>query len=142
MAADSLDMYLDCPVNGSENADAEGTEAVEEDGRCRDWPTSSRVSREHQNDIQKHDLTCKGIHVVITSAQVYPARIFFDELCDLVDIGERKVVVLEKTPSGGECVFCKHVSLIRFSRRGQNTPLTLYGSLRGGTPSWMSTSKT
>jgi len=29
MAADSLDMYLDCPVNGSENADAEGTEAVE-----------------------------------------------------------------------------------------------------------------
>jgi hypothetical protein len=29
MAADSLDMYLDCPVNGSENVDDEGVEAVE-----------------------------------------------------------------------------------------------------------------
>ena len=29
MAADPPDMYLDCPVNGSENADGKGTEAVE-----------------------------------------------------------------------------------------------------------------
>jgi hypothetical protein len=44
MAADPLDMYLDCPVNGSENADAEDIEAVESDGRCRDAPTSNRES--------------------------------------------------------------------------------------------------
>lgn len=29
MVADSLDMYLDCPVNGSANVDADGTGAVE-----------------------------------------------------------------------------------------------------------------
>jgi hypothetical protein len=101
MAAEPLDMYLDCPVNGSENPDAE-LEAVEPDGRCRDAPASSRVSTKCQKGIQKDVLTCKRIHVVITSAQVYRARIFFDELCDLVDIGEREIVLFEETPSGGE----------------------------------------
>ena len=118
MGADPLDMYLDCPVNGSENADAEDTEeAVESDGRCRDAPMSSRASTKCQKGIQKPDLTCKGIHVVITSSQVYPARIFFDELCDLVDIGEWKVVLFEKTLGGGECVLYKHVSPLQSSHR-------------------------
>jgi hypothetical protein len=52
MAADPLDMYLDCPVNGSENLDADEVEAVEPDGRCRDAPTSSRASTKCQKGIQ------------------------------------------------------------------------------------------
>ena len=96
------------------------------------------------NGHTKRSFTCEGICIFVTSAQVYSARISFDELRDLVDIGERKVVRFEKTLSSGEWIFCKYVSPIRFSRRRQqqNTPLALYGSLRGGTPSWMSTSKT
>jgi hypothetical protein len=39
-----LDMYLDSPVKGSEYADAEGTGAVEAEGRCRDAPLSRRFS--------------------------------------------------------------------------------------------------
>jgi hypothetical protein len=96
------------------------------------------------NGHTKRGFTCEGICIFVTSAQVYPARIFFNELRDLVDIRERKFVLLEKPLGSGEWIFCKYISPIRFSRRRQkqNTPLALYGSLRGGTPSWMSTSKT
>jgi hypothetical protein len=40
--ADSFDIYLEPPVNGSEYADVEDT--VEAEGRCRDAPILSRAS--------------------------------------------------------------------------------------------------
>lgn len=62
------------------------------------------------NGHTKRGFTCEGICIFVTAAQVYPARIFFNELCDLVDICKRKVVLFKKSPSSGECIFCKCVT--------------------------------
>jgi hypothetical protein len=60
-----------------------------------------------------YDLTCKGIHIVIISAQVYPTRILLYELHDLIQVAERKIVLFEKTLSSGERVFCRDASSMR-----------------------------
>ena len=100
---DSFDMYLEPPVKGSEYADVEDT--VEAEGRCRDAPIKQSINDRTKRLEFKRELTCIGIHEVVISTQVYPARIFFDKLNNLVNIGERHVILFEKLLGSSERIF-------------------------------------
>ena len=73
-------MYLDPPVKGSEYVDAEGTEAVESEGRCRDAPRSNGSSTEWRMDIQSVVLPVKGSAYSLPPPKFTPP-VFFSMNC-------------------------------------------------------------